>query len=462
MGDPRPSGALPDADRRRLARIVKAYDIRGLVPDELDSGLAHRLGAAVADVLEAPAVVVGRDMRPSSSPLATAFADGVMTRGADVVDIGLAATDMVYFASGHLDLPAAMFTASHNPASYNGIKLCRAGAAPVSIDTGLEQIRDAAGDGPLASATTRGSRRSEDVLDRYADHVRSFVELERMRGLRVVVDAANGMAGWVVPAVFDGLPVELEPLYFELDGTFPNHPADPSDPANLTDLRQAVRHTGADLGLAFDGDADRAFAVDERGVPVAPSLVGAIVAERMLIKNPGSVVLYNLICSRAVPETITEAGGRPVRTRVGHSFIKARMAETGAAFACEHSGHYYFRDNYRADSGLIAALLLLEAVGVADRPLSEVVSPYERYSQSGEINFTVDDQQAVLRRVARHFADHPVEWTDGLSVTTSRGWFNLRPSNTEPLLRLNVEGDDQAAMEGLRDRVADLIRNGDG
>lgn len=448
-----------------LGAIFKAYDIRGVVGDELDADLTERIGAAAARVLDGDAIVVGHDMRPSSPELVAAFSSGVRSQGADVVHVGLASTDMLYFASGDLDLPGAMFTASHNPPRYNGIKLCRAGAVPVSIDTGLARIRDLVVGGDLAPEGEEGSERHEDVLSRFADHVRGFVDLDDLAPLRVVVDAANGMAGHVVPVTFGPLPFEVDELYFALDGTFPNHEADPSKPANLEDLRRRVRETGADIGLAFDGDADRMFAVDERGEPVRPSLVAAVVADRILAREPGATVLYNLICSRVVPETVRAAGGRPVRTRVGHSFIKARMAETGAVYGCEHSGHYYFRDNYRADSGLVAALVLLEAVSVAGEPLSKVVAPYDRYPQSGEVNFEVSDQERALERVADAFGGRAeIDWTDGLTADLGGddevAWFNLRPSNTEPLLRLNVEADDEASMERLRDEVAAIVGGG--
>lgn len=444
-----------------LNEIFKAYDIRGVVPDQLDAELARRIGAAAARVLDGDAMVVGRDMRPSSPDLVAAFAEGVTSQGADVVHVGLASTDMLYFASGDFDVPGAMFTASHNPPRYNGIKLCRAGAAPVSIDSGLAHIRDLVAGDELEPEGQSGEQREEDVLARYAEHVRSFVDLDALQPLTVVIDAANGMGGHVVPAVFEPLPFQVVPLYFELDGTFPNHPADPSDSSNLTDLSEAVRQQGADLGLAFDGDADRCFAVNERGEPVTPSLIAAVVADRVLKKEPGATILYNLICSKVVPETIAKAGGKPIRTRVGHSFIKSRMAETGAAYGCEHSGHYYFRDNYRADSGVIAALILLEAVSMDGEPLSKVVAPYDRYALSGEINFEVDDQEAVLDRVAEGFADGgELDWTDGLTVELEDdGWFNLRPSNTEPLLRLNVEAADQESMQRVRDEVAELVES---
>lgn len=450
-----------------LDDIVKAYDIRGLVPDQLDADLARDLGAAAAVELVDPdagsdrrALVIGHDMRPSSPELVTAFAQGVTSRGVDVVLIGLASTDMLYFASGLLGLPGAMFTASHNPGGYNGVKLCRSGARPVSLDDALADIRDAIAAGEQAAPpAASGMIRRRELLEEFAAHVRSFVDESLLAPVALAIDAGNGMAGYVVPPVFDPLPFEVHPLFFELDGTFPNHLANPLEPANLRDLQALVREREeVVLGLAFDGDADRMFAVDEQGEPVASSLVGAVVADRLLDRNPGAVVLHNLICSKTVPETVEAAGGQAVRTRVGHSFVKQQMAETDAVFAVEHSGHYYFRDNYRADSGLIAALLLLEAVAVAGKPLSEVVAPYDRYAASGEINFEVDDQQAALDAVETDFAgDAELDRLDGLTVETGDGWFNLRPSNTEPLLRLNVEADGEAAVQRLRGRVAATV-----
>ncbi|CAN5331953.1 phosphomannomutase/phosphoglucomutase [soil metagenome] len=441
-----------------LGAIVKAYDIRGVVPDELDAEVAEAVGRAAAVELGAPAIVVGRDMRPSSQELSGAFMAGVREQGVDTIDAGLASTDLVYFASGRLGVPGAMFTASHNPAEYNGIKLCRAGAEPVSLDSGLAEIRDRAQSGDLPRAGSPGGHREQDMLSDYAQHVRSFVDVRAMQPLKVAVDAGNGMAGHVVPAVFEGLPLDVVPLYFELDGRFPNHPANPIEPENLRDVQKAVREHACDIGLAFDGDADRMFCVDEEGRPVSPSLVTAVIAETLLRRNPGATVLYNLITSRVVPETVEAAGGQAVRTRVGHSFIKARMKDTGAVFAGEHSGHYYFKDNFRADSGLIAAVLLLEALGASGGPLSKVVSPYDRYAASGEINRRVDDQREALRRVAEAFAGQgSQDFCDGLTHTGDGWWFNLRPSNTEPLLRLNVEADDVATMESVRDRVTALV-----
>jgi phosphomannomutase len=447
-----------------LAQLVKAYDIRGVVPDQLDPDLAREVGAAFVELTGGDAVVVARDMRASSPALAAAFAEGATGRGADVVDAGMGSTDYLYYASGALDLPGAMFTASHNPAAYNGIKLCRAGAAPVGQDTGLRQIRAWLEHGLPARATRgRGTGRvvQRDLLADYAAYLRRLVDLSGIRRLTVVVDAGNGMAGHTVPVVLAGLPVELDPLYFELDGSFPNHEANPIEPENLVDARKRVRETGADLGLAFDGDADRCFFIDERGEAVSPSAIVGLVAVRELAKHPGSAVVHNVITSQAVPEIIVEHGGTPVRTRVGHSFIKQVMAETGAVFGGEHSGHYYFRDFWRADTGMLTALHVLAALGEQDRPLSELVAAYSRYAASGEINSTVDDVAAVIDRVEGRFAPAAVEVDrlDGLTVRLpGKRWFNLRPSNTEPLLRLNVEAPDRPAMEALRDEVLAVVR----
>ena len=437
--------------------VFKAYDIRGRFPEELDEPLAETIGRAFARLVRrnepgTAQVALGRDMRPSGVPLAAAFTRGLVAEGLSVIDLGLASTDLVYFASGHLDVPAAILTASHNPAGYNGMKLCLSGARPVGHDTGLSQMAaevvDGFDDGPGGGLTT-----SRDLLPAFADHVRSFVDVEVLRPLRVVADTANGMGGLVVPAVFADLPFELDLLYPELDGTFPNHPADPIQPENLRDLQARVLDTGADVGLAFDGDADRVFLVDERARPVSGSTTTALVARGVLQREPGATVLHNLICSRAVPEVIAENGGRAVRTQVGHSIIKQAMADEGAAFAGEHSGHYYFRDNYRADSGLIAALLVLEALSESDGAMSELLAPYERYAASGERNTAVGDPVAAIDRVAAHYADWPQDRLDGLTVDLGDWWFNLRPSNTEPLLRLNVEAADEATCQ---DRVTEV------
>jgi phosphomannomutase len=445
-----------------LSAIVKAYDIRGVVGEGIDEPVVRALGAALARLVrgESRAVVVGHDMRPSSPALSRAFAEGVTREGLDVVDVGLASTDQLYFASGSLDLPGAMFTASHNPAEYNGIKLCRAGAVPIGQGSGLDAIRDDARaelDGRVAAAGPGGGTvTTRDVLADYAAHLHGLVP-PPARPLRVVVDAGNGMAGHTVPAVLGHL--DVVPLYFELDGTFPNHEANPLDPANLVDLQKAVVTSGADLGLAFDGDADRCFVVDERGEAVSPSAVTALVAVRALAQHPGATIIHNCITSRAVPELVAEHGGTPVRTRVGHSFIKARMAETGAVFGGEHSAHYYFRDFWKADSGMLAALHVLTALGEVDRPLSELMAGYERYAASGEVNSTVTDVPGRVAAVRAAYAHAEFDELDGLTASLPDGsWFNLRPSNTEPLLRLNVEAADAAAVATLRDDVLAIVR----
>ncbi len=449
-----------------MSEIFKAYDVRGLVPDQLDADLARSVGAAFVQVTEAAggSVVVGHDMRASSPPLAQAFAEGVTAAGADVVMIGLASTDQLYFASGRFGVPGAMFTASHNPARYNGIKLCRAQAVPVGMDTGLAEIRDLATSGEPAEQTRPdrvGDISEVDVLADYAAHLLSLVPVGGRR-LKVVVDAGNGMAGHTAPAVLGRLDLELVPMYFELDGSFPNHEANPIEPDNTRDLRDRVRREGADLGLAFDGDADRCFLVDERGEIVSPSVLTALIAARELEKEPGASIIHNLITSRAVPEIVTELGGTPVRTRVGHSFIKATMAETNAIFGGEHSGHFYFRDFWRADSGMLAALHALAALAAGDQPMSALTAQYSRLAASGEINSEVRDQDAVLRAVEQQYAETPgadVDHLDGLTVTHDDWWFNVRASNTEPLLRLNAEGRDQAIMERVRDGVLATIRS---
>ncbi|GAB3208799.1 phosphomannomutase/phosphoglucomutase [Marinactinospora endophytica] len=450
-----------------LGQIFKAYDVRGVIPDTLDAGIARAIGAAFARVVEADGIVVAHDMRPSSPELARAFAEGAASQGADVVMAGLASTDLLYFASGRLDLPGAMFTASHNPAQYNGIKMCRAGAAPISSDTGLDEIRWLAEEGVPAHDGPAGTITERDLLADYAAHLRSLVDLSGIRPLKVVVDAGNGMGGYTVPAVLgdqvlDPLPLDIVPMYFELDGTFPNHPANPMDPDNIVDLQARVRETGADIGLAFDGDADRCFVVDERGEPVSPSAITALVSVQELAKEPGATIIHNLITSSAVPEIVREHGGNPVRTRVGHSFIKATMAETGAIFGGEHSAHYYFRDFWRADTGMLAAMHVLGVLGGQERPLSEITAEYARYAASGEINSEVADQAGRSAAVEAAYAgrdDVTVDHLDGLTVSFADGsWFNLRASNTEPLLRLNVEAPDSATMAKLRDDVLAIVR----
>ncbi len=441
-----------------LDRIFKAYDIRGVTPDELDADVARRLGAAFArfaaeQVGGARRVLVARDMRSSGVDLVAAFTAGVQEQGLDVVDLGLASTDLLYFASGKLDAPGAMFTASHNPAQYNGAKLCLPGAKPVGEDTGLLEIKAMTASGLPPADTTPGGREQLDLLRQFGDHVRSFVDPQVLRPLKIVADTANGMGGLVVPVVFEGLPFELDVLYGELDGTFPNHPADPIQPENLRDLQARVLETGADVGLAFDGDADRVFVVDDRGEPLSGSATTAIVAVGVLEKHPGSTILHNCICSKAVPEVVREHGGTPVRTRVGHSFIKAVMADTGAAFGGEHSAHYYFRDNWRADSGSIAALVLLEQLCKAGVPLSELRVPFDRYAASGELNFEVPDPRAVIEEVATAYPVEAQDRLDGLTVDLGDWWFNLRPSNTEPLLRLNLEAADRASCDARVDEL---------
>jgi phosphomannomutase len=475
--------ATNDAPARRdLTALVKAYDIRGLVGEQLDADVARALGAAFAEEVagEAGRVVVGHDMRPSSPELAAAFADGAAARGLDVVLAGLCSTDGLYYGSGALDAPGAMFTASHNPAAWNGIKLCRAGARPISLDTGLARIRDRAQDLLDAGGTVEGAKgdvTEQDLLAGYAGYLRDLVDLSGVRPLRVVVDAGNGMAGLTTPAVLGttaglpALPIEVVPLYFELDGTFPNHEANPLEPANLRDLQAAVVRERGDVGLAFDGDADRCFVVDERGEPVSPSAVTALVARREIAKELAAgrtpTVIHNLITSRAVPEAVAEAGGRAVRTRVGHSFIKARMAAEQAVFGGEHSAHYYFRDFWFADTGMLAALHVLAALGepaAHGRPLSQLLAGEERYAASGEINSRVTDVAAVTARVEAEFGARDgveVDRLDGLTVVHAAEpmwWFNLRPSNTEPLLRLNAEAADAATMERLRDEVLAVVR----
>ncbi|MFF5548489.1 phosphomannomutase/phosphoglucomutase [Streptomyces olivaceoviridis] len=449
-----------------LSQIVKAYDVRGVVPDQWDEALAGLFGAAFAEVTGAAAIVVGHDMRPSSPGLSRAFARGAADRGADVTEIGLCSTDQLYYASGALDLPGAMFTASHNPARYNGIKLCRAGAAPVGQDTGLAQIRERVerwlaegGPDPVDRPGTLGAR---ETLQDYAAYLRSLVDLTAIRPLKVVVDAGNGMGGHTVPPVFAGLPLTLVPMYFELDGTFPNHEANPLDPANLVDLQKRVPAEGADLGIAFDGDADRCFVVDENGDPVSPSAITALVAARELARNGGKgTVIHNLITSRTVPEVVKENGGTPVRTRVGHSFIKAEMARSGAIFGGEHSAHYYFKDFWNADTGMLAALHVLAALGGQEGPLSALVAQYDRYAGSGEINSTVADQSARLAAIRTAYegrAGVTLDDLDGLTVAAADWWFNVRPSNTEPLLRLNAEAKDEATMTKIRDEALAIIR----
>jgi phosphomannomutase len=451
---------MPTSDPDNLAAIFKAYDVRGTVPDQIDEDLARQVGNAFVVVTEAPKVVVGHDMRPSSPGMSRAFAEGAAQAGADVTLIGLASTDQLYFASGRLEQPGAMFTASHNPAQYNGIKMCRAFASPIGKETGLVEIRDRVSGSAIASAETPGTISSSDVLADYASYLLGLAPVQG-RHLKVVVDAGNGMAGLTAPAVLSQIDVEVVELYFELDGTFPNHEANPIEAANLVDLQARVRETGADIGLAFDGDADRCFLVDEHGELVNPSVLTALIAARELVKDPGATIIHNLITSRGVPEIVRELGGNPVRTRVGHSYIKAQMAETGAVFGGEHSGHFYFRDFWRADSGMLAALHALAALAESGQPLSQVLRPYSRHVASGEINSEVGDQQRVLDELEQSWTGRDgidVDHLDGLSVNHADWWFNVRASNTEPLLRLNAEGRDTATMVRVRDDILAVIR----
>jgi phosphomannomutase len=446
-----------------LSKIVKAYDIRGVVPDELDAEVATAVGAAFAIFTKAPRIVIAHDMRESSGPLSQAVAEGAASQGTDVIMAGLASTDMIYFAAGSLDIPGVMLTASHNPAKYNGIKLCLAGARPVGQETGLLEIRALIENGIPAYKGKPGTITTHELVEDYAVFLRHLVDLSSIRPLKVVVDAGNGMGGYTVPIVLKDLPLDIVPMYFELDGNFPNHEANPIDPKNTADLQAKVLETHADIGLAFDGDADRCFVIDERGQIVSPSVITALVAVRELKKSPGSAIIHNLITSKAVAEIVREHGGVPVRSRVGHSFIKATMGETNAVFGGEHSGHFYFRDFWRADSGMLAALHVLAALGETPpgTKLSEFLAEYSRYVQSGEINSTVKDQAAVGAKVRAAYVDAPgvtIDDLDGMTVTTPTWWFNLRASNTEPLLRLNVEADDQATLDRVRDEVLALIR----
>jgi len=444
-----------------LDKIFKAYDIRGVVPDQLDESVAEAVGAAFVRLTGAGQLVVLHDMRASSAPMAAAIARGAANQGANVIHGGLGSTDMAYYASGFLDVPGVMITASHNPAKYNGIKLCRAGAKPVGIETGLAELKQMVANGVPSSDKPQGTVTHKDLLPGYAAYLKKLVDLSAIRPLKVAVDAGNGMGGYTVPTVFEGLPIEVVPLYFDLDGTFPNHEANPIEPENLRDLQKAVVEHEADIGLAFDGDADRCFVVDERGEIVNPSVLTAMVATRELTREHGATIIHNLITSSAVPEIVTEHGGTPVRTRVGHSFIKAKMADTNAIFGGEHSGHFYFRDFWYADSGMLTALHTLAALGASDQTLSGLLGEYSRYAQSGEINSEVADQAATTEKVKNLYAKRPgvtFDELDGLTVAGDTWWFNLRPSNTEPLLRLNVEARSQEEMSALRDEVLGLVR----
>jgi phosphomannomutase len=446
-----------------VPEIFKAYDIRGLVGSQLNKQFAFSTGVAFAKFLEVqrePAtVVIGEDMRPSSPELADAFSAGITSQGLDVIRIGLASTDLLYFASGKLGLPGAMFTASHNPAEYNGIKLCLSSARPIGKESGLLLIEKFVREGVPVSTRPVGKESNRQMLDEYVDYLLDLVDLSSIRDLKIVIDAGNGMAGHTAPAVFAKLNAKIIPMYFELDGTFPNHEANPIDEANLRDLKKRVKSTGADIGLAFDGDADRCFLVDENGNAVNPSLLTALISERELKKQPGATIIYNLISSKAVKEVISENGGKPLRSRVGHSYIKAMMAESGAVFGGEHSGHFYFAQFWRADSGMLAALHAIAALGSSEKTLSELLKPYARYYASGEINSKVQDPAHKIAELKSIYGDQfQIDELDGLTVTADNWWFNVRASNTEPLLRLNVEADTQVRMAEIRDELLKLIK----
>jgi phosphomannomutase len=448
-----------------IDQIIKAYDVRGLVENYLTPGFVFDVGQAFAMLVKSECVVVGHDMRPSSPELVRAFSEGVNLQGTDVINIGLSSTDQLYFATGRLEMPGAMFTASHNPAPYNGIKMAQAFAKPIGRDSGLDFIRGILVNGNYAEPdkNKKGKVVFQDLLVEYAQFLNDLVDCKNIRPLKVVIDAGNGMAGHTAPRIFANLPLEVIPMFFELDGTFPNHEANPIDAANLVDLQASVLANKADLGLAFDGDADRCFLVDEKGGVVDPSLLSALIAQREIIKNPGASIIYSLISSRIVPEVISTNGGKPLRSRVGHSFIKAMMAESGAVFAGEHSGHFYFDQFWGADSGALAALHTLAALGSTKEgtTLSQLLSPFAKYVQSGEINTKVSDIQTVISKVKSHYLNHAqvleIDELDGLMVIAEKWWFNLRGSNTEPLLRLNVEGDTGAIMTSTRDEVLELI-----
>lgn len=450
-----------------LDKIIKAYDIRGLVDVELTDELMQAVGKAFVVALGiaksaggAGAVVIGRDMRKSGSAYSAAFAAGVTQLGVDVIDIGLASTDQLYFAAGFLQLPGAMLTASHNPAAYNGIKLCQAGAKPVGQETGLKQIKELIKANDFELAQVSGVVSTRDLLSEYASFLQQLAGLTKVRPMKIVVDAGNGMAGHTAPTVLNLPGIELVPMYFELDGNFPNHDANPIDPRNLVDLQKKVRETSADLGLAFDGDADRCFLVDNNGELVSPSALTALIAKRFLATNPGATIVHNLISSKAVPEIVAEAGGVAVRTRVGHSFIKEVMAQTNAVFGGEHSGHFYFRDFWYADSGMLAALIAIAELTATDQSFSELIANCARYPQSGEINSEVPDAAAAIERMLNKFGDgHEIDRLDGITITAPSWWLNVRASNTEPLVRLNVEADTQALLQEITSAALAVIRD---
>jgi phosphomannomutase len=441
--------------------IFKAYDVRGIYGQDLTDEVAYRIGRAAPQYLNVPEIAVGRDMRVSSPQLAAALLEGITDQGVTAIELGMTTTDELYFAVGKFNYPAGvMITASHNPGKYNGMKFCRAQAFPISLESGLADIRDLAISGDFAEPEHKGRVIKRDVLDDYVKHALSFIDVNKIKPLKVVIDAGNGMAGMVMPRVFQHLPCELVPLYFELDGNFPNHPASPIEPENMEDLQRKVREVGADLGAAFDGDADRMFPVDEHGNVVDGSMVTAIVSASLLHKQPGTTILYNLIVSKSVPELVSRLGGKPVRTRVGHSYIKAEMRQLNAIFGGEHSGHFYFRDNWFADSGLIAFLIMLELVSVEGKPLSELLKPLDKGVRSGEINSRVSDVQGKMKAIEDHFGKgaKSVDYLDGITMDYGDWWFNVRPSNTEPLLRLNIEANNKGLMEQKRDELLAFIR----
>ena len=442
-------------------KIFKAYDVRGTYPDQLNDRLAQAIGSAFAKFVHTPRIVIARDMRPSGVTMCAAFAEGARSMGVEVIDLGLASTDFLYFAAGHLDAPGAMFTASHNPAQYNGIKMCLAGAKPIGVESGLVEIEAMANEfyeNPSTGALA--NYRELDLMGEWVKHVHSFADSSKFRPLKIVADTANGMGGFIAPKIFAGLPFDVEIMYEELDGTFPNHPADPLDAKNLVDLQKRVLEVGADIGLAFDGDADRVFLIDEKAQPISGSTTTAMVAAGLLKKNPGATILYNLICSKSVPAVIAESGGTAVRTRVGHSYIKQQMAETGAVFGGEHSGHYYYRENYRADSGIITAMVVLQLLSESSVALSELVAPYDRFAASGEINTQVESPSNSVAVIAQKLKAHGVnvDMLDGMTADYGTWWFNLRPSNTEPLLRLNVEAPNEKECQQRVDEVLQMIK----
>lgn len=443
--------------------LFKAYDVRGIVPRELTPDIAYRIGRAIVAFLDVPEVVVGRDMRVSGPALSAALIDGIRDQGADAIDIGLVSTDTLYFAVGKYGYPAGvMITASHNPAAYNGFKICKEEARALSMDTGIGDIRDltVSGEFPAPRSNKRGDLQQRDVIDAYAEHALSIIDVNIIKPLKIAVDAGNGMAGLLVPRVFKDLPCEIIPLYFELDGTFPNHEANPIEPENIRDLQRTVIDQQCDFGIAFDGDADRMFLIDEHGTFIGGDMTTAMVSIQMLKKHPGSAIVYNLICSRTVPEVISEQGGTPIRSRVGHSFIKAIMRENDAVFGGEHSGHFYFRDNWYADSGLIAVLTVLELISEDGESLSEILKPIDNRVRSGEINSEVADIKSVIARVESTYEAQgaEIDHLDGLTVVFDDWWFNLRGSNTQPLLRLNVEADEKALLDEKTAEVLKLIR----